>query len=116
MACEVEDPGLSAHERRRGLLWLAVCEHRAVVPWVRQGVCRVGRFLQKGTHGKGNRAETERTSTAVGFSGFSVVARGGITGDSTLNRGHAHQRSIRRCSVPAGRPRRFGGVQRARGT
>ena len=39
-----------------------------------------------------------------------------VYGGSTVNRGDAHQRSIRRCSVPEGRPRRFGGAQRARGT
>src|SRR5262249_4649322 len=38
------------------------------------------------------------------------------TGPSTLNRGHEHQRSIRRCSAREGRPRRFGGAQRGSGT
>jgi hypothetical protein len=38
------------------------------------------------------------------------------TGGSTVNRGHAHHRSIRRCSVREGRPRRFGGAQRDSGT
>jgi site-specific recombinase XerD len=37
-------------------------------------------------------------------------------GDSTVNRGHEHQRAIRRCSAREGRPRRFGGDQRASGT
>ena len=37
-------------------------------------------------------------------------------GRSTVNRGHEHHRSIRRCSARAGRPRRFGGAQRGRGT
>jgi class 3 adenylate cyclase len=37
-------------------------------------------------------------------------------GGSTVNRGHEHQRSIRRCSVRAGRPRRVGGAQRDSGT
>jgi hypothetical protein len=31
-----QDRGLSAHERRRWSLWLHACEHRAVLPWVRQ--------------------------------------------------------------------------------
>src|SRR4029450_78870 len=30
---------------------------------------------------------------------------------STVNRGHAHHRLIKRCSVREGRPRRFGGAQ-----
>ena len=33
-------------------------------------------------------------------------------GRSTVNRGHEHHRSIRRCSAREGRPRRFGGAQR----
>ena len=37
-------------------------------------------------------------------------------GGSTVNRGHEHHRSIRRCSVREGRPRRFGGAQRDSGT
>src|SRR5215510_15092969 len=37
-------------------------------------------------------------------------------GGSTLNRGHEHQRAIRRCSAREGRPRRFGGAQRDSGT
>jgi hypothetical protein len=37
-------------------------------------------------------------------------------GRSTVNRGHEHQRSIRRCIARDGRPRRFGGVQRGSGT
>ena len=37
-------------------------------------------------------------------------------GGSTANRGHEHHRSIRRCSVREGRPRRFGGAQRDSGT
>ena len=37
-------------------------------------------------------------------------------GGSTLNRGHEHQRSIRRCRAREGRPRRFGGTQRDSGT
>jgi len=37
-------------------------------------------------------------------------------GGSTVNRGHAHHRSIRRCRVREGRPRRFGGAQRDNGT
>ena len=32
-------------------------------------------------------------------------------GDSTVNRGHEHQRAIRRCSAREGRPHRFGGDQ-----
>jgi hypothetical protein len=39
-----------------------------------------------------------------------------ITGGSTVNRGHAHHRSIRRCRVREGRPRRCGGAQRDNGT
>ena len=39
-----------------------------------------------------------------------------MRGGSTVNRGHEHQRSIRRCSVREGRPRRFGGAQRGSGT
>jgi hypothetical protein len=38
------------------------------------------------------------------------------TGGSTVNRGHAHHRSIRCCRAPEGRPRRFGGTQRDSGT
>ena len=37
-------------------------------------------------------------------------------GGSTVNRGHAHHRSIRPCRVRAGRPRRLGGAQRDNGT
>ena len=37
-------------------------------------------------------------------------------GSSTVNRGHEHHRSIRRCRVRAGRPRRFGDAQRDSGT
>src|SRR5262249_54521094 len=38
-------------------------------------------------------------------------------GSSALNRGYdAHHRSIRRCRICEGRPRRFGGVQRGGGT
>src|SRR5262249_25399940 len=37
-------------------------------------------------------------------------------GGSTVNRGHEHHRSIRRCRICEGRPRRFGGVQRGGGT
>jgi DNA invertase Pin-like site-specific DNA recombinase len=37
-------------------------------------------------------------------------------GGSTVNCGHAHHRSIRRCRVREGRPRRFGGAQRDNGT
>lgn len=37
-------------------------------------------------------------------------------GSSTLNRGHAHQRSMRRFNACEGRPRCFGGVQRGGGT
>ena len=40
----------------------------------------------------------------------------GISGGSTVNRGHAHHRSIRCCSTREGRPRRFGGAQRDSGT
>src|SRR5207244_4161653 len=43
---------------------------------------------------------------------FGRLAMGG----STVNRGHAHHRSIRRCRVREGRPRRFGGAQRDSGT
>ena len=39
-----------------------------------------------------------------------------LSGGSTLNRGHEHQRSIRRSSAREGRPRRFGGTQRDSGT
>jgi hypothetical protein len=39
-----------------------------------------------------------------------------LSGGSTANRGHEHHRSIRRCSVREGRPRRFGGAQRDSGT
>jgi hypothetical protein len=35
---------------------------------------------------------------------------------STVHRGHEHHRSIKRCSVCEGRPRRFGGAQRGSGT
>src|SRR4029453_7731100 len=38
------------------------------------------------------------------------------SGSSALNRGHEHHRSIRRCRVCEGRPRRFGAVQRGGGT
>src|SRR5215831_6765275 len=38
------------------------------------------------------------------------------TGRSTVKRGHAHHRSIRRCSAREGRPRCFGGAQRGGGT
>jgi hypothetical protein len=41
-------------------------------------------------------------------------AQGG--GGSTVNRGHEHQRSVRRCSTHEGRPRRFGGAQQVSGT
>src|SRR5262245_17883115 len=44
---------------------------------------------------------------------FGKSARGG---GSTVNRGHAHHRSIRRCRVREGRPCRFGGAQRDNGT
>jgi hypothetical protein len=37
-------------------------------------------------------------------------------GGSTVNRGHAHHRSMRPCRVREGRPRRFGGAQRDNGT
>ena len=37
-------------------------------------------------------------------------------GSSTLNRGHEHQRLIRRCNAREGRPRCFGGTQRDSGT
>ena len=37
-------------------------------------------------------------------------------GSSTLNRGHEHQRLIRRCNAREGRPRCFGGTQRGSGT
>jgi hypothetical protein len=37
-------------------------------------------------------------------------------GRSTLNRGHEHQRLIRRCNARDGRPRCFGGTQRGSGT
>ena len=39
-----------------------------------------------------------------------------LPGSSALNRGHEHHRSIRRCRICEGRPRRFGGVQRGGGT
>ena len=35
---------------------------------------------------------------------------------SALNRGHEHQRSMRRWNARDGRPRRFGGAQRGSGT
>jgi len=41
---------------------------------------------------------------------------GRAEGRSTVNRGHEHQRSIRRCNTREGRPRRFGGAQRGSGT
>ena len=37
-------------------------------------------------------------------------------GSSTLNRGHEHQRLIKRCNARDGRPRCFGGTQRGSGT
>ena len=40
-----------------------------------------------------------------------ILADCGKTGRSTVNRGHEHHRSIRRCSAREGRPRRFGGAQ-----
>ena len=39
-----------------------------------------------------------------------------LRGSSTVNRGHEHHRSIKRCSAREGRPRRFGGTQRDSGT
>ena len=39
-----------------------------------------------------------------------------ILGSSTLNRGHEHQRLIRRCNAREGRPRCVGGTQRGSGT
>jgi transposase len=39
-----------------------------------------------------------------------------VRGSSTLNRGHEHQRWIRRCHARERRPRRFGGAQRVSGT
>ena len=39
-----------------------------------------------------------------------------VSGSSTLNRGHEHQRLIRRCNAREGRPRCFGGTQRGSGT
>ena len=36
--------------------------------------------------------------------------------NSILNRGHEHQRLIRRCNAREGRPRCFGGTQRGSGT
>jgi hypothetical protein len=39
-----------------------------------------------------------------------------LPGRSTVNRGHEHHRSIRRCSAREGRPRCFGGAQRGGGT
>ena len=37
-------------------------------------------------------------------------------GSSALNRGHEHQRLIRRCHAREGRPRCLGGAQRGGGT
>ena len=45
-----------------------------------------------------------------------VVGKNNRFGSSTLNRGHEHQRLIRRCNAREGRPRCFGGVQRGGGT
>src|SRR6516165_228234 len=39
-----------------------------------------------------------------------------VRGSSTLNRGHEHQRLIKRCNARDGRPRCFGGTQRGSGT
>ncbi len=39
-----------------------------------------------------------------------------LPGRSTVNRGHEHHRTMRRCSAREGRPRRFGGPQRDCGT
>src|SRR5262247_551994 len=46
----------------------------------------------------------------------SILHRENRRGGSTVNRGHAHHRSIRPCRVREGRPRRFGGAQRDSGT
>ena len=37
--------------------------------------------------------------------------QGAPRGSPTMNRGHEHHRSARRCKAYDGRPRRFGGVQ-----
>ena len=53
---------------------------------------------------------------ASGVEELQESGRSDGTGSSTLNRGHEHHRSIRRCSACEGRPRRFGGAQRGNGT
>ena len=55
---------------------------------------------------------------AMGYPAIFVVVFPGDHhgGGSTVNRGHAHHRSTRRCRVREGRPRRFGGAQRDNGT
>jgi RNA-directed DNA polymerase len=50
------------------------------------------------------------------FLGFTPYWGRTQTGGSTVNRGHEHHRLIRSCSAREGRPRRFGGTQRDRGT
>ena len=50
-------------------------------------------------------------STVIG-----VLKGGSSRGGSTLNRGHEHQRLIRRCNAREGRPRCFGGTQQGSGT
>ena len=47
---------------------------------------------------------------------YAQLARQATAGSSTLNRGHEHQRLIRRCNAREGRPRCFGGTQRGSGT
>ena len=47
---------------------------------------------------------------------FRVFGWFSASGRSTLNRGHEHQRLIRRCNARDGRPRCFGGTQRGSGT
>jgi len=47
---------------------------------------------------------------------FLDITETAVRGRSTLNRGHEHQRLIRRCNARDGRPRCFGGTQRGSGT
>jgi hypothetical protein len=85
--------------------WLWLCHSRIVVsPSCGLGGSTLGETTVLFTNQRRN-----------GRACSSLTARGGGL-PIGVNRGHAHHRSIRRCRVREGRPRRFGGAQRDNGT
>jgi hypothetical protein len=78
---------------------LLITRHMSRMAWRSSMKCERGVWYEKG-------AVTKKV----------VFSSTNIAGHSTVNRGHEHQRLTRCRSACEGRPRRFGGAQRASGT